>query len=94
MTQSDGLGELERAFATRGWDPALVGRAMELRFPRDVLRRWTEDQWPTAEYVARRLAGHERLTRGDLRGREATRFDNEAFSELWANSPEELGEWR
>jgi ribosomal protein S18 acetylase RimI-like enzyme len=84
---------LEAAFASRGWSPALVPRAAELRFPADLLRRWAGENWTTGEFIERRLDWHERLTRGDLRGREATTADNEAFSELWANSPEELGDW-
>ena len=45
------------------------------------------------EQTAAQLKWYERLTLGDLRGREAAYTDNEAFSDLWADSPEEIGEW-
>src|SRR5262249_48024911 len=47
----------------------------------------------SAEQAEGQLKWHERLTVGDLRGRQADYSDNQAFSELWADSPEEIGEW-
>jgi len=90
---ADPIEQLESAFREKGWPPELLQRASELRFPKDILLRWVRESWANAEFVSRRLDWHAQLTRGDLRGREATLQDNEAFQELWANSPEELGEW-
>jgi len=82
---------LQRA-AERGWSPDLVQRAVDLRVPvADIENwlRWIDDE----ESVKRRLDWHERLTFGDLRGREARGNDNEAFADLMASSAEDLGEW-
>jgi ribosomal protein S18 acetylase RimI-like enzyme len=93
MLLADRIEQLETAFREKGWPTDLLQRAIELRFPKDMLLRWAREGWANAEFISRRLDWHDRLTRGDLRGREATLQDNEAFQELWANSPEELGEW-
>ncbi len=93
MADDTVLEELEREARKRGWPDGLLQRALDLRFPRRVLLRWARQDWCDAAYVQRRLDWHERLTLGSLRGREATLQDNDAFSELWANSPEEIGEW-
>jgi len=85
--------ELARAAAGRGWPEGLLQRALELRMPREVIARWLSMPWTEASFVEARLKWHERLTFGDLRGREATLADNEAFSELFANAPEEVGQW-
>lgn len=85
--------ELERTAAERGWPDALLQRALDLRVPREVIGRWLTAPWITPDLVQRRLDWHERLTFGSLRGREATLADNEAFADLFANAPEQLGEW-
>ena len=77
----------------RGWPDGLLGRAVELRVPLSTIERWLTNEWSNAEHVERRLYWHERMTFGTLRGREATTADNEAYIDLFANAPEELGEW-
>jgi hypothetical protein len=84
--------DLRKLWLERGFAEGLLERAAELRALRQVrnfLRRGGSDE----SFVRRRLDWHERLTLGDLRGREATEADNEAFSDLMANSPEEVGHW-
>jgi ribosomal protein S18 acetylase RimI-like enzyme len=93
MAADETIDDLEKAARKKGWPDGLVARAIELRFPLRVLLRWARQEWCDAAYVERRLDWHERLTLGSLRGREATLQDNDGFSELWANSPEEIGEW-
>ena len=85
--------DLAEAAARRGWPDGLLQRALDLRVPRRQLRRWLAQDWTTTEFVELRLQWHERLTFGALRGREATLADNEAFADLFANAPEEVGEW-
>src|SRR3990172_6570493 len=85
--------DLAEAAARRGWPEGLIRRAVALRMPRRTLQRWLAQEWVGIEYVQRRLDWHERLTLGTLRGREATLADNEAFADLFANAPEEVGEW-
>jgi GNAT superfamily N-acetyltransferase len=84
---------LQEAARERGWPDGLLERALELRVPLRTVEGWLRGPWSDVEYVRRRLEWHERLTFGTLRGREATPSDNDAFSELFANAPEEVGEW-
>jgi hypothetical protein len=83
---------LARIAKARGWPPELIRRVAELRVPIAELNSWSWNNLSPEQTVAQ-LAWHERLTTGDLRGREAAYTDNEAFSDLWADSPEEIGEW-
>ena len=85
--------DLLEAARERGIPARLIERALELRVGLGPIRHWLSMDWMNAEFIERRLYWHEQLTFGSLRGREATRKDNEAFSELMANSPEEVGEW-
>ncbi len=87
------IEELTKLAREKGWPDRLLERALELRIPRGALRNWLTLDWASLEWVQKRVDWHERLTVGTLRGREATQADNEAFAELFANSPEELGEW-
>ena len=97
-TRSDGTSEgvdvaaeIRAIAADRGWPDDVARRVIEARVPLSTLRMWGWDV--EAERVEKQLAFHERLTTGDLRGRQATMGDNEAFSELWADSPERIGDW-
>ena len=90
---ASGPDDLEEAARRRGWPEGLLQRAVGLRVPRAVIQRWLTQPWGGPEYVQRRIDWHDRLTFGTLRGREATRADNEAFADLWANAPEEIGDW-
>ncbi|HEY6420174.1 MAG TPA: hypothetical protein VIX59_14335 [Candidatus Binataceae bacterium] len=83
---------LSRIAKERRWPQDLIRRVAELRVPIDELNSWG---WVglSSDQTAAQLAWHERLTLGDLRGREAAYTDNDAFSDLWADSPEEIGEW-
>jgi Acetyltransferase (GNAT) family len=84
---------------------ALIRIARERRWPDELAQRMVEtgitpstlDTWAwfglSPEQAAAQLAWHERLTTGDLRGRDAAYTDNDAFAALWADSPEEIGEW-
>src|SRR5579863_630027 len=76
----------------RGWPLELTQRVAEMRVPIVELNSWG---WTglSLEQTAAQLKWYERLTVGDLRGRDAAYTDNDAFSDLWADSPEEIGEW-
>ena len=89
VTISETLAKIARE---RGWPEDLTRRIAEARVPDAWLYSWT---WYhlSAEQAASQLDWHLRLTQGDLRGRDAEWSDNQAFSELWADSPEEIGEW-
>ncbi len=83
---------LARIAKAQGWPADLTRRIAEQRVPDEALNSWN---WYglSPERAAEQLAWHMRLTSGDLRGRDVTHADNEAFSRLWADSPEEIGEW-
>ena len=83
---------LRRLAEEKGLPERLLRRAIELRLPSNLLQRWLLWNYGV-EFFERRLAWHERLTVGSLRGREATMADNDAFADLCQNAPEELGEW-
>ncbi len=76
----------------RKWPAELAQRIAAARVAIDELKSWGW-MWLSAEQAASQLKWHERLTVGDLRGREAIWSDNQAFSDLWAASPEEIGDW-
>ncbi len=93
MSQADPSisDELRAIGKERGWPDDLVRRIAEARVPPSSLHAWS--WWVDAEAAERQLAFYERLTVGDLRGREATTGDNEALSDLWAHAPERIGDF-
>ena len=60
--------------------------------PLSSLYSWT---WfgLSPEQTAAQLKWYERMTTGDLRARDATYADNEEFSAMWSDSPEEIAGW-
>ncbi len=80
----------------QGWPDGLIERAQAVKTPRYQL-----DQWLSAPakpdflfQVERIVAVFERLAKGPYRARELTKRDEEAFSDLWANAPEKVGDWQ
>jgi len=84
--------DLQKAWRERNLPEDILERAAELRSfaPLRGFLNWGSGD---PENVRKRLNWEERLKFGDLRGREATQQDNDAFSHLMANSPEDIGEW-
>jgi hypothetical protein len=79
----------------QGWPDGLAERALAVKTP-----SWQLDQWlraPANEnflfQVERTIEVFERLAQGPYRARELTFWDEEAFSDLWANGPERVGDW-
>jgi hypothetical protein len=83
------LRELLRA---RGVSDELLDRALAAGVPGGWL--WGLSNWRKldAADLESLITWHQRLTIGDLRGREVTEADNDAFCDLWENSPEEIGD--
>ena len=50
-------------------------------------------RWPNLERAQLHVRWAQTLAEGRIRFRQVTVADNEAFSELWANSTEEIGDW-
>ena len=87
------VDEMRAAAKERGWKDDLVDRALAIRVPPSTVQNWLSMPWTSEEFVELRMKWHERMTFGKLRGREATPRDNDWFTELWANAPENIGDW-
>jgi Acetyltransferase (GNAT) family len=83
---------IARIARERGWPAELAERMTALKLLPSTLDSWA---WfgLSPQQAAAQLAWHERMTIGDLRGRDVAFTDNDAFAALWADSPEEIGEW-
>ena len=78
----------------QGWPEALLQRAAHLRVPRADVRLWLDDPQFDATRVGWLLDVLGKTFDGPLRVREATWRDAEAVTDLYANAPEGVGEWR
>lgn len=84
--------EVDRGWAERGWPGDLLARARRLHISQELILRWFS--WgATLERAEEEVRWAERLQDGSIRFRQLTIGDNEAFCELWANAPEQIGEW-
>jgi hypothetical protein len=79
----------------KGWPDGLLERALAIRTPSYQLEGWLRaEPSPTFLFdIEKTIAVFERLASGPYRGRELTYWDGEAFSDLWANAPEPVGDW-
>jgi hypothetical protein len=66
---------------------------VNLRFPRGRIEWYLRHDQPSLEEHKLWVSLQEQVTFGTLRGRLATAGDNDALVELFANSPEEIGDW-
>jgi hypothetical protein len=85
--------EIRRRWADKGWPEELLERARSLRVEAGAFDFWTSVPSMNRENIEKHLQCRETLMFGTLRAREATWQDNEALAEMYANSPEEIGEW-
>ena len=84
---------IERARA-REWDDGLLERALTLRVPRADIEFWLNAPHISGKEVAYNLDTLARVFCGPLRAREATWRDGEALADLYANAPEDVGDWQ
>ena len=84
----------ERAKA-QGWPDGLIERVLAAKTPSRWLERWLRSPAKPDQlfHIDRSIGVIERLAKGPYRGRELTEHDEEAFSDLWAHSPEKVGDW-
>lgn len=85
--------EYVKTAAQKGWAPGLVDRAFAMRVPRADIDSWLHGGIYSPDDVARHLESLERLFEGPIRAREATWRDNEALVDLYANAPEQVGDF-
>ena len=84
--------EVDRQWAEHGWPGDLLAAARRLHISEEYMQRWFH--WnATRERAEQEVAWAEALLHGTIRFRQLTQADNEAFCELWANSPEQIGDW-
>ena len=84
--------ELRRAATDAGWSEDMVDRLARLHFTPDVIRMWLDGPLDRAK---RGIEIIERLSYGTIRLRDATYApkDISALSDLFANAPEDIGDW-
>src|SRR2546423_6173942 len=82
-----------RRAAGRGWPEGLLQRALDLRINRGDIDFWLKNKRQKIERIQRYLDDRELLMSGTLRVREATWSDDEGVAELYADSPEEIGDF-
>jgi len=83
--------ELLKAARERGFPQDILDRARELKVNRGAIEWWVTHERP--DNARRYLAAREQLMYGTMRARQASWNDDEALADLYANSPEEIGDW-
>lgn len=81
----------ERAWRERGWPVELLAEARAARVPESLMARLPP--WATRERIEDEVRWARILAEGRIHFRQLTPADGDAFAELWANSPEEIGAW-
>jgi hypothetical protein len=85
--------ELVEQARDKGWPEGLVARALQARVNRADVEFWLTHDEPSAE-IERWIGWREDLLSGTLHVREATWQDGEGVADLYANAPEQIGEWQ
>lgn len=85
--------ELKQAARERGFPQDILDRAEELRVNRGIVDWWVNHERETPDEARRYLAAREKLMFGTMHARLATWNDDEAIADLYANAPEDIGEW-
>jgi len=83
--------ELQKTARERGFEQDILDRAGELKVNRGMIEWWVNHERP--ENARRYLKGRETLMFGTMRARQAAWNDDEALADLYASSPEEIGDW-
>lgn len=93
MINNEGADRLvDDGWSERAWPLDLLARARRVGIPDGLILRWFQWNAPL-ERANDEVQWAERLQNGTVRFRQLTFNDGDAFSELWANSAEEIGEW-
>jgi hypothetical protein len=85
--------DVRQKWLEKGWSGELLEKALNLRIESGAFDFWVNTERMTQENVEKHLQCRETLMFGTLRAREATWQDNEALAEMYADSPEEIGDW-
>ncbi len=85
--------DLWKAWQARGWPEELLRSALSIHVPGRDIERFLALGDAGLKRAQQWIPQLEQLTFGTLHGREATFLDNDRFSDLWSNAPEEIGDW-
>ena len=85
--------EYYAAAAKKGWPQDVLRTASELRVEKSAIEWWLTHEQPTLEEIQRFLQQRRQLMYGTMHARQAGWNDGEALADLYANSPEEIGDW-
>jgi hypothetical protein len=88
----DSVEKLEQLWEARNLPASLLARARSLDISDGQLARllaWNAQH----ERIEEEIEWTDRLRNGSMRFRQLTIADDAAFRQLWANSPETIGEW-
>lgn len=85
--------EVDQGWADRGWPGDLLTEARRLHIPEERILQWWLAGNASLERVQEEVQWADKLQHGTMRFRQLTVADNEAFCGLWANSPEQIGDW-
>ena len=83
---------IDRAWREKRWPTSLLERARALPIPDTQIERLLSWNVPLERFELE-VAWAEKLVNGDMQFRQVTFADADAFRELWANAPEEIGDW-
>lgn len=75
-----------------GWPEGFVERMLRLRIPTYDIEHWL-DHHADWQQLSKLLDAKERVMSGTIRVREATWSDGEGVAEMYANSPEDVGDF-
>jgi len=76
-----------------GWSEELIARIVTIRLDFATIAQWLDNGFPSPEVIEAYVADQERVFEGSLRLREATWADAELVADLYANAPEDVGDW-
>jgi hypothetical protein len=85
--------ELLQAARERGFPQDVIDRARELKVNKGIVDWWVKHDRPTPDEARKYLAAREKMMYGTMSARLATWNDDEALADLYANAPEEIGDW-
>ncbi len=83
--------DYDRRAAEVGWPNGLVERMLRLRIPTYDVEHWLDHHTDWAQ-LEKFLDAKERVMSGTIKVREATWSDGEGVAEMYANSPEDVGD--
>lgn len=85
--------DLARRAAEGGWPEHIVARAAALRVDREAIERWLTHGFPTLDMIDAWLTDQEEVSASTLKLRTAVWDDIDLLADLFAHSPETVGEW-